>query len=352
MNRNSATRVGLASIIGLVGGALLSGSSALSLSMIFMTVPVLSLTLLAWAGPIPAALCLGSALVRVETSLGAAAMLAAAVVFVIPVGVAWLLSSRRAPYFRSMVLVAVSQLGALLLVVLYLNLRFRMSVVDLLLAKMTEAQQSLPAAAQNLILELFGSFGLLTEETVSQIASGTLDAAGREEAFQLLYSRVEYLFKLTMPSILLTSSMLTGVLAVAIPTRIHVRYGDEPVYPHVSLHQWFIPSSTAVGLLVVLVTSYIIRASGVSGADSATVAIQSVVFMFFTLQGVAALDRMLRMRGWRRGSRAVFLALFTLFINYPFRMVSVIGALSMLFGRQGLVTLWLKKRQEEKDKEE
>lgn len=333
-------------LIGGVAGWVLCSPMMLSTMMLLMTVPVAAACLDAFAGPLPAAVCVIAGLAQTGSSFGPRAAIGFGVIFLIPLGVAKYCAHRRMPYFRSMWIAAGAQLAGLLAVALYLYLRFDMGVADLLMSTLSAAKDVLPAEYQDVLLQSFASFGLLSEELTEAVLKGALTAAQREEAFALLFERLEYLFKLALPSFLLTSSLLTGVAIVALPTRIHVRRGDEPAYPHVPLHEWFVPASTVGGLFLALLTSYVILWAGVQGADSAVTAIRSTVYMVFMLQGAAALDRVFRARGWSRGGRVAGLAAMALLMFYPLR---ILGALSMLFGRRGAVTLWLKKRQEEND---
>ncbi len=349
LRKTNLCRLSAACLIGAVAGWVLCDSAVIGLMRLCMALPLPAACLCAYAVPLPAAVCVGFGLVRIGTVFGTAPTVGFGVIFLIPLGAALYLMHRRTPYFRAMRIAAAAQLLALLLGVLYLYLRFHMGVADLLMSVLGEAKNVLPAEYQDALLQTFGYFGLLEEELARAAAAGTLSAAQRTEAFALLFDRLEYLFKLSLPSFLLTSSLLTGVLIVALPTRIHVSRGDEPVYPHVPLHEWFMPANTVVGLLAALVTSYVILWAGVSGADAAMSAISATVYMLFMIQGVAALDRLFRARGWGRMGRAVGLALMAVILFLPLR---VIGALSMLFGRRGAVTLWLKKRQEENDDKE
>ena len=345
--RSVGTMVG-ATILALVFGAIQPFTVALS--MLVMITPVVLCTLYFWAGLLPALVCAVSSLASLELTYGAGFMWGGFVTMIIPAAVGiYLLRSRRG-YFTSMQITAGTQLFTLVVVAACLYLTSGKSLVDLFIARYREWLEAMNPALSDLVLAQSSALGLVSDKVYKAVQAGeALTEELRTSAMEELFSKLEYSFKLGLPAMMLTSSLLTGVLAVALPTRICVRRGDEPEYSYVPLTEWFIPGKTTMGLLCALITCLILELIDVPGADSVNAAFSSVVYLLCALQGMAAVARALKARGWTRGKRAAVLALLYLFATDALRLI---GAASALFGRQGAISGWIKKYRDTHDKED
>ena len=300
--RSVGTMVG-ATILALVFGAIQPFTVALS--MLVMITPVVLCTLYFWAGLLPALVCAVSSLASLELTYGAGFMWGGFVTMIIPAAVGiYLLRSRRG-YFTSMQITAGTQLFTLVVVAACLYLTSGKSLVDLFIARYREWLEAMNPALSDLVLAQSSALGLVSDKVYKAVQAGeALTEELRTSAMEELFSKLEYSFKLGLPAMMLTSSLLTGVLAVALPTRICVRRGDEPEYSYVPLTEWFIPGKTTMGLLCALITCLILELIDVPGADSVNAAFSSVVYLLCALQGMAAVARALKARGWTRGKRA------------------------------------------------
>lgn len=348
MNRKSVGVMTAATLLALVFGAL--QPFTIGLSMAVMCTPVVLCTLYFWAGTLPAAVCAIASLASLEVTYGAGFMWGGFVTMILPAGAGiYLLRSRRG-YFTCMQIMSAAQLATLLAIALYLYLSRGESLVDLFIGQFRQWLETMNPALTDLLLSRFSAMGLVDVSVYEQVEKGlSLSAELRQSAIGELLSRMDYSFKLTLPGMMMTSSVLTGVLAIALPTRICVRRGDEPQFSYAPLTEWFIPSGSTIGMICALVTSLALNLTDVSGADSVYAAVSSVVYLLFALQGLAAVARMLKARGWPRGRRAFMLALLVLFVGDGLRLI---GAASALFGRQGVVTGWIKKYRDTHDKED
>lgn len=337
-----------ATVLALVFGAM--QPFTIGLSMLVMMTPVVLCTLYFWAGLLPALVGAVASLASLEVAYGAGFMWGGFVTMIVPAAVgAYLLRSRKG-YFTSMQIAAGTQLLTLVAVAAYLYLTRGQSLVDLFIERFREWLQAMNPALIDLLLARFSAMGLTSEEVYETVQAGELLSAElRASAMEELFSRLEYSFKLSLPALMLTSSLLTGVLTVALPTRICVRRGDEPEYSYVPLTEWFIPAKTTAGLVCALITCLALVLIDVPGADSVNAAISSVVYLLAAIQGMAAVARALKARGWTRGKRVAVLVLLYLFATNALRLI---GAASALFGRRGACTGWIKKYKDMHDKED
>lgn len=345
--RSVGTMVG-ATILALVFGAIQPFTVALS-TLVTIT-PVVLCTLYFWAGTLPALVGAVASLASLEMSWGAGMMWGGFVVMIIPAAVGiYLLRSRRG-YFTSMRIMACTQLLTLVAAAVYLYLSRGQSLVDLFIGHYREWFSALPTVLSDALLEQLSAMGMVTDKVYKAVQAGeTLTEELRAQALDELFSKLEYSFKLGLPATMLTSSLLTGVLAVALPTRICVRRGDEPEFSYVPLTEWFIPAKTTAGLACALVTGLVLALAGVPGGDAVNTAVSSVVYLLATLQGMGAVARALKARGWTRGKRAAVLVLLCIFVVDALRLI---GIGSALFGRNGALTHWLKKFRDSNDKED
>ena len=340
----------LSTLLALGMGALHYTPITLTLSLAFMVTPVAICLLYAWCGPVPAIVCAVSSMAALNVGYGLPVLLAGVVTMILPAVLALFLLHRRTSYFRSMQIMGVAQLAAILSVVAAIFFTQGKSLVDLVMEAVEEMTYALSPALQDVLLAQFSLTGMVDSEIYALYAKGeAISEQMRASGLYQMLDNMGYSFRLTLPSLAITSSMLTGILVVALPTMVCVRRGDEPAYPHVPLHEWFIPARSTAGMVCALVTCLILGYLDVSGADAAITAISSLVYMFFTLQGLASFSRAFRARGWGRGKRILILTLFTLLFVDGVRFV---GFLSALLGRQGIITLWLKRKNEQKDKED
>ena len=337
-----------ATVLALVYGALQPFTVALS--MLVMITPVVLCTLYFWAGLLPALVCAVASLASLEMIWGASFMWGGFAVMIIPAAVGvYLLRSRRG-YFTSMQIMACTQLLTLVAAAVYLYLTRGQSLVDLFIGRYREWLEAMNPALSDLVLAQSSAVGLVSDKVYKAVQAGeSLTAELRASAMEELFSKLEYSFKLSLPAMMLTSSLLTGVLAVALPTRICVRRGDEPEYSYVPLTEWFLPAKTTAGLACALVTGLALTLAGVPGGDAVNAAVSAVVYLLATLQGMAAVARALKARGWTRGKRVAVLVLLYIFAVYALRLI---GIASALIGRNGALTSWLKKYRNSNDKED
>jgi len=348
--KTSPGQMAVSALLALGVGVLHSTPIPLTASMAFMITPVLICLFYSWCGPIPSILCAAASMAALHITFGFPVMLAGLFTMILPAAAALVLLRRRAPYFRSMQIMGGVQLAAILSVVAVIFFTQGKSLVDLVMEMVGEMINSLNPALQDVLLAQFSLTGMVDREIYALYSKGeAISEQMRANGIYQMLDNMGYSFRLTLPSLAITSSMLTGVLVVALPTAVCVRRGDEPACPYVPLHEWFIPARSMTGMVFALAACLVLSFMDVSGADAAITAISSLVYMFFALQGLASFSRAFRARGWGRGKRIVVLALFTLLFVDGVRFV---GFLSAMLGRKGAITLWMKRRHEQNNKED
>lgn len=354
MKHPSVKRVILFSLLALVLGAV--QPALVALSMAVCVAPVLICLLFAWAGWIPAAIMSLTSVLSIAFAApisygvnGAAAGLAAAVVFVLPAAVGIWALDRRKPFFRRTAVQISIQTAALLAFMAVIYLGFRLDLVDLITAWILETVAYMPTELMSAMFSQFAMSGMLTQESIEAITSGIVTHADVMEAFEQALDTMNYQMKLTLPAMLLNSGLLTGLLSVWLPSAVCARRGDEPQVEHRPIHTWSLPSKAVAGVLLCSATGIALQLLEASGAEGATIVFNTLGSTLFMLQGVAALSRRFRARGMRPVPRRLLIAaIFILASN----LLSIIGAASALFGRKGAVTEWIRKRAEERKEDD
>lgn len=343
MRTQSPGKVIAACAVGLIAGLLQPLGMAFSFACVFGT--IIAPALFAWAGLAPALVYLGASLGSVATTWGAALAAAGLLLFALPSAAVIALMLRRAPYFTRLKAAAGAQLCSLLALVLILYAGLGRSLVDVLMEAMTAWADELPAPLVTMMLQQFALTGMLDTESAGMVLSGALTAEQSLAALHEIFQQTGEALRLTLPAMLVSSGMITGVLATVIPGRICALRGDDLEYVPVS--GWHVSVQLTLGALVALVTALALNWTRVNGAESVMVAVRMGVAVIYTVAGVAALSRRFKELGRSTVFRVFMIGLPLLFVP---TLVLVIGVCSALFGRQGHISGYLRKKAEERDK--
>ncbi|MBR4443958.1 MAG: DUF2232 domain-containing protein [Clostridia bacterium] len=345
MKTHSPGKVIGACVVALIAGLLQPFGLAFSVLCVFGT--ILTPVFFAWAGPAPALAYLGASLCSLATMWGMAMAAAGLLLFALPAGAVIALMIRRAPYFARLRAAVGAQLASLLALVLILYAGLGRSLVDVLMEAMTAWADELPAPLVTIMLQQFALTGALDAESGSVVLSGALTAEQSLAALHEILEQTGEALRLTLPAMLVSSGIITGILATALPGKICARRGDDPEYVPVS--GWHVPVRLTLGALVALVTAYALNWAQVNGAESVLIAVLRGVHVIYMVAGVAALSRRFKEMGRSTGFRVVMIGLPLLFVP---TLVMVIGVCSALFGRQGHISGYIRKKAGERDKED
>lgn len=343
MSRYSAGRVAAGCVIGLLAG--LIQPLTLAFAVLCVVGTVLGPVLYAWAGAAPALVYLAASLGSVWAMFGGETAAACLMLFVVPAAVVMALMARRAPYFTRMKAAAGAQLAAMLALVFILYAGLGRSLIDVLMERLSAWADSLPAPLVTMLLQQFALNGLMDEESARLVFSGGLTAAEGLAALHRIFDVTGEALRLGLPAMLLTSGLITGLFATLLPGKICSRRGDALEYVPVS--GWYVPARVTAGVLVALGTALALHWTGVNGSESVLTAVLTAGQIIYAAAGAAALSRRFKETGRGMTFRVVLIGLALVFVS---RLVTLIGVYSTLFGRRGLISGYIRKKMEDRDK--
>ena len=354
MKNPPVVRVILLTLLALVLGAL--QPVVIALNMALCLAPILILLMFAWGGWVPAAAMSLTTVISIALAAplsygvsGALAGAAAFVVLVLPAAAGVWMLHKRMPFFRRMTAQIIAQTAALLAFMMVIYLGLKVDLVDMITAWIMDTVHYMPSELLTAMIENFAMSGMLTQESIESVTSGFVTWADVNQVFEQALDTMNYQMKMSMPTMMLTSGLLTGILTTLLPSAIMNRRGEEPKVDHRPVYTWHLPSRVVVGVIVCSVTGIVLQIMEVSGSQGVTIVFTSLGSTLFLIQGIAALNRRFRETGMRPGPRR---ALITATVLITSNFLSMIGAMSALFGRKGAVTEWKRRRMEERKEDD
>lgn len=158
--------------------------------------------------------------------------------------------------------------------------------------------------------------------------------------------------ELSLLSNVLTGASITVLAGEMWGNWLLARRGEASSENFKGLADWHLPQNMILGMGLTLIVGLLVKDSSIRGAQIAWKALSSLVSLACFVQAIAALDRNSKRKGIAVGRRRfrVGLAIFVTIIGGSsiYSIFVMIGALSALFGHQGVVTNW-KNRQNQKD---
>ena len=346
--RPSASVMLAASLTALIAGLL--QPVTLPFFMVSVVGTILCPLMYAWAGPIPMFVYIAASLGSVTAIFGVEITAVFVPAALIPAAAVTALIKKRAPFFARIRAGIISQLLCFLAVIVGLYLCFGQDVVGALMNRAREWLDTLDPLLARYLLQQFAFSGVgvyMTEETAMQILNGALSDAQTKEILAQVLETLEKSLRLGLPAMLLSSGILTGVLAAALPSHVLARRGDDSEY--VPLRQWFLPPQVTIGMLVCLATAAVLYVSKIEGAESVLTAVINAGTAVYGIQGVAAIDRRFIMTGRTTAFRIILILLMLLAAS---RIVALIGILSALIGSHGIISGYIKRKNGSNDRED
>jgi hypothetical protein len=332
VKRYDLGRIGAGCLIAALLAVLSPFSVALS-SVVF--VPTVFIAFLyAWSGAIPASfLSVGTvgAFYMLGNAYGGFGWVAAGIALLSIVLPAWcsvVLLNKRPPFFRGLRLSIALQAAASLLSMAVLWLGTRTDLADLFVSILSNFYERQAPETLQMMSAMFTQMGLnITSETIP-----------------LLIEELGVSLRASLATMIVCSSVITGIFSYAWPCYIRLRRGDEPPVDMKLLGEWRLPKNMIVGLPACVIACLILYRMGVSGADSAYNAVLNLAVLAFDVQAVGAISRLLKKNGAPRGRRILLITLALLFLRY---FLPFLGLYSALFGSQGLISEFLRKKADE-----
>ena len=172
------------------------------------------------------------------------------------------------------------------------------------------------------------------------------------EAVALMQSACE----LSLVGNVLTGSAITAIAGILWGNWMLAKRGEATSENFVGLADWNLPHNMTIGLLLTLVVGLLLKDSEIHGALIAWNAVVSLAQLAFIVQALAAMDRRLKGGGASKGRRGFMVALpivcGVMGGTGIFSFLAILGAVSALMGRKGVVTQWMNKNHENMDGED
>lgn len=314
-----------------------------------MIVPVVICFLMAWSGPASAALATVGVLAM---GLRVGGLFFGALCLVTEILPAWgsiQLLRKRVSMPRLVGYSMLLQLSANLLGVILLRLRLGPDMIGYALTLFRQGVEQLPALYVDSILRLQYQMGLFGNASGVDITRAILTVEDRATLLDSWFQYMDAGLRVTLPSSILNSAALSGLIMAALPSWICARQGDTPQVSYMGIHQWNLPVQATKGLLFCLLVSAVLYFMGINESIALVNASLQLANLGFTIQGMASLSRMMRTHGMRPGTRVLALVLLVLLA----RMVLVaLGLVDSLMGPKGLFMDMARKRMDKDNNRE
>ena len=304
-----------------------------------LVTPLLMTVLFAWSG-LWGAFAAGASTALVCYYLGGApGLLLSVVMLVLPGFLTIFLLRKRKRFFTGLKLSVLFHLASLILGVSILWLCVRGDIVDALIAEFRLMIDALPRMLVDQFLILLGRTGALG--TSADFTASMLSYAQHDAVLSDLLRSLSSDLRLSLPSMLINTGVLTAILTYALPLRICQRRGDEPQVSLAPLRDWRLDANLTLCPSACAILSLIAFNLGLAGADSVYVVMVNLALLLFSIQGVAALERWMFRLHLTPGKRTALIVVFLLLLPVALR---VAGFYSAFFGSKGVVTNYLKSR--------
>ena len=345
MKKRSITAILVSSLLGVLAGA--AQAFYISFFPVCVLGTVLAALLFSWGGFVPAALYLAASVGSVGWLFGAGMAGATALLTVFPAAVIIAMLWRRASFSARVKGAIGIQLAAFLALIVILYLQARRDLISVLIEFVNGWIESLPASLRLMLAQQFALTGLITGDTAEKVIEGSLRTMEVLGALKEAIGIQGNLMRLRLPGLLLSSGLLTGVLAVALPDCVCARRGDEIDY--VAFSDWHMPRQATIGALVCLAATGVLLLFKVSGAEAVWNAIVIAGGTGCVVIGAAALDRRFKAGGRGKAFRVILIGLSIMFVQ---GLVMLIGVYSALLGSQGLISGFIRRKRDEHNGEE
>ena len=222
-------------------------------------------------------------------------------------------------------------------------------LVETLTGMMREYMNQLPNGSVTLILQQFEMYGLLTEESLTELSSGILTTGDIAKVLDQGFETLTYLLKQVMLAAILSSGMISGMVMTVLTSRIRRSCGYQTADQHVPIDCWRMPPSVVGMMAAGVAAGYVMQLSGVSGSESVTMVCMLLTTELMIVQGIAAISR--RFNEVKAGAAARIGLIAASLLLMP-SFLEIVGLLSLLIGSEGVITKWMKKRIEQRESED
>lgn len=197
------------------------------------------------------------------------------------------------------------------------------------------------------LINMFMSSGYLTgaSDLISALESNPTTELYTRCIDYIAYM-VQYVTNYTLVGNLIFSSIFSGFTMVSWSRMTAVRHAVEPEVPFTPLRKWYLPGDFSIFICAAYALSQLLTPYMPEWWYGFVYALRQCVVVFMCIQGLAAIERQMRLSNVPRGMRGILLFL-SVFIFKT--LVMLIGVVSALFGSQGAISSWIKKHMENDD---
>jgi len=345
MNRYSPAKMIGASVLAVVLGLL--QPLALPLTLVIVPGTLTMVLLYVWAGYIPASIYLAASALSMYGLLGAGAAGAVLMVIGVPAGVSIALLMRGSRFFDRLKAAVAAQAAVFLLLIVIAYAAVGRDLISVFVETVQSWVNELPEAVTTLSLQYFASMGLFESDLTQQVLENTLSQADSAALLTAVYEMLGELLRLGLPAMLLSSSLVTGLLTGWLPGLVCTRRGDGMEY--VSFSDWHMPARVTGGFALCLVTAFLMEQFAVSGSEAVMNAVLQLGETSFMIVGGAAMSRRLKANGKSRTFRVVFIVLGMLLAQF---VLMLCGIWSALFGRRGAISGYMRRKMEDQNRKD
>lgn len=184
---------------------------------------------------------------------------------------------------------------------------------------------------------------------VEAINSTLAGSAGQSASFTITDYRASLMGMLDLmqqtygqmlPGALLSGALVSAVLTVLWGNWRLARRGMATAHSFVGMTGWHLPGTITIGTLVLWAVSFLLAQGGIASGAAVYATVHQISSFTFLFQATAAMDRRFLERGMSVGGRkaliGIMIVLALLFRDVA-TMLMIVGILSALFGRNGVV---------------
>lgn len=240
----------------------------------------------------------------------------------------------RMPFFKLLTHTVAAQMLGIVAALTAARLYFGADLVGQLAELFrTSFEMFLTPGSIDYLLDMFFDIEAVPEVlTTQQLMDGILTPELRADYLTTFVGQISATLRLTLPGMLLSASLLTGILTAAWPAKIIDRRINVP-HAYVKLARWYTPWQVSVGLLATWAIAWILEALGMNGGDVLYLTLQSLLLMVFRIQAAISLERRLTRGNVQPALRVLIIIGAMLLVPSIFLMYY--GAFSAFFGSTG-----------------
>lgn len=344
MSQRPASTVLISSIVAAVLG--LGSVLGLGLSPLCILGTMLIPLFWAWGGTIAAAAYTACMCISFYWLYSTPGMLLMLLICGVPALTVILISGKHLPYFKRLPIAMIAQCAVILLPAAYLYFSLGRSLIDVLEDAVGGYVASLHPYVGEMMLQAFAVSGIFDTVTAEAILAGGLTEAQITEALTEVLGQLLSTLRLTLPALIVSTSMISGTCATVFCGKLLNRNGDDEGYVHIG--DWYVSPSVVGGVVICLVMALILQLSNVNGAEPVMNTITTAASLIATMAGICSLSRGLKRSGRGKTFRRIFIALAAVFAS---TVLMIVGAFSALFGSHGVITHFLKNKAEDRKDE-